>query len=231
MTATFFVAGTDTGVGKTRVTCGLLAAARAAGHRVAGMKPVSAGLIDVNGTMMNEDVVMIMRASGQPDPPAQVNPFALMSPISPHIAAKQQQKSIDIDTITTCAAALARDRELLLVEGAGGWHAPISESATMANIARALRAPVVLVVGLKLGCLNHARLTLESIRRSGLGLAGWIGSEIDANMAEKEENRFYLEAMFGESALSWLPFDPDSEGDARRLAGAVPRLWRFRASI
>jgi dethiobiotin synthetase len=179
---------------------------------------------------MNDDVVMIMHASDQADPPAQVNPFALMSPVSPHIAAKRQKIAIDIDTITECAAALARGRELLLIEGAGGWHAPISESATMANIARALRAPVLLVVGLKLGCLNHARLTLESIRRSGLGLAGWIGSELDANMAEKDENRLYLEAMFGESALSWLPFDPDSGGDGRRLASALPRLLQVRAS-
>jgi dethiobiotin synthetase len=100
----------------------------------------------------------------------------------------------------------------------------------MANVARALRAPVLLVVGLKLGCLNHARLTLESIRRSGLALAGWIGSEIDLEMPEKEENRLYLESMFGEKALSWLPFDLDASGDARHLAGALPHLLQPRAS-
>jgi dethiobiotin synthetase len=231
MTVRYFIAGTDTGVGKTRVICGLLAAARAGGYRVAGMKPVSAGLIDVDGTMINEDVVMIMRASQQQDPQRLINPYALLSPVSPHIAAKRQQIAIDIDTISASADALALDRELLLVEGAGGWHAPVSDSATMADIALSLQAPVLLVVGLKLGCLNHARLSLEAIRGSGLGLAGWIGSEIDPEMQELGENRRYLEAMFGEKALSWLPFEADPGNDARHLASALPRLLPARASI
>jgi dethiobiotin synthetase len=231
MSVRYFVAGTDTGAGKTRATCGLLAAARASGYRVAGMKPISAGLIDVNGTMINEDVVMIMRASHQQDPLHLINPCALLSPVSPHIAAKKQKIAVDIDAISASADALARDRELLLIEGAGGWHAPVSESATMAHIAQALQAPVLLVVGLKLGCLNHARLTLDAVRRSGLGFAGWIGSEVDQKMHEIEENRLYLESIFGEKALSWLPFAVDPGQDAEHLAGALPRLLPARASI
>jgi len=231
MAASYFIAGTDTGVGKTRITCGLLAAARSAGYRVAGMKPVAAGLIDVNGRMMNDDVAMMMQVSGQEDPIEQVNPYALIAPVSPHIAAKRQQIEIDVRTIVASAEALASGRELLLIEGAGGWQAPISPAATMADVARALGAPVLLVVGLKLGCLNHARLSRESILRSGLDLAGWLGSEIDADMPEKEENKAYLESIFGEKALSWLPFEPERGADARHLRPALPRLLKHRASI
>jgi len=231
MAVRYFVAGTDTGVGKTRVACGLLAAACAAGHRVAGMKPVSAGLIDVNGRMINEDVVEIMASSGQDDLVDQINPFALDLPVSPHIAAKRQHIELDIGTITASARHLATGRELLLIEGAGGWHAPISDVATMADVAVALQAPVLLVVGLKLGCLSHARLTREAIGRSGLALAGWIGSEIDDKMPEKDENRRYLEILFGEPALGWLPYSPDRSTDAQKLGSALPRLLQVRASL
>ncbi len=230
MTARYFITGTDTGVGKTRITCGLLAAGRDAGHRVAGMKPVAAGLIEVDGRMMNEDVALIVQASGQQDALARVNPYALELPVSPHIAAFRQEIAIDIGLITTSAAALAQGRELLLVEGAGGWHAPISATATMADVAVALGAPVVLVVGLKLGCLNHARLSRDSVRASGLPLAGWIGSEIDAEMPEKEENKRYLASIFGEKALAWLPFDPDPRHDAGSMSAALPRLLPSAAS-
>lgn len=230
MAARFFITGTDTGVGKTRVTCGLLAAARAAGHRVAGMKPVAAGLIDVDGRRMNEDVALIVQASEQDDPLQCINPYALELPVSPHIAAFRAQIEIDIGMITASADTLARDRQLLLIEGAGGWHAPISPTATMADLARALRAPVLLVVGLKLGCLNHARLSRESILASGLALAGWIGSEIDAEMPEKEENKLQLERIFAEKALAWLPFSLSSSRDADFLGSALPRLLADRAS-
>ena len=231
MALRYFIAGTDTGVGKTRVGCGLLAAARSAGVVAAGMKPVAAGLIDVNGVMMNDDVAMIVQASGQLDPLDRINPYALTLPVSPHIAAKRQQIAIDIGLITASADALARDRQLLLLEGAGGWFAPISESGTMADVAVALGAPVVLVVGLKLGCLNHARLTRDAILASGLHLAGWIGSEIDVEMPEKPENKLYIESIFGEQALAWLPFNPDARGDAGHMASALPRLLAASASI
>jgi dethiobiotin synthetase len=224
MTRSYFVAGTDTGVGKTRVTCGLLQAGRAARHAVAGMKPVSAGLIEHDGRMINEDVREIMAASGQNDAIEDINPFALDWAVSPHIAAYRANISLDIGTIKTSRARLMRDRELLLIEGAGGWYAPISTTETMADVARALGAPVLLVVGLKLGCLNHARLTLEAIRGSGLHLTGWIASEIDPNMLAKDQNMATLESIFGKKPLCVLPYSVDPAQDSRHCAQALPHL-------
>lgn len=224
MARRYFIAGTDTGVGKTRVACALLTAARAAGHRVAGMKPVSAGLIEHDGRMINDDVLEMLHFSGQNDPLEDINPFALNWPVSPHIAAKKAGISIDIATIVAAAERLARGRDLLFIEGAGGWHAPISMSATMADVAQALGAPVLLVVGLKLGCLSHARLTLAAIRASGLPLAGWIVNEIDPKMLEKTENVATLEAIFDQPALAALPFSLAASGDPARCAPALARL-------
>lgn len=224
MTRRYFITGTDTGVGKTRVTCALLAAARQAGHDVAGMKPVAAGRIMHNGRMINEDVVDIVRESGQSDPIEDINPFALDMPISPHIAAKKADIAIDIGTICAAAERLSLGRGLLLIEGAGGWQAPVSETATMADVAHALGAPVVLVVGLKLGCLNHARLTLDAVQASGLPFAGWVASEIDPKMQAKDENVQTLERIFGQAALFALPWSADVSADAGRAASALARL-------
>jgi len=224
MSRRYFIAGTDTGVGKTRVCCALLAAARGAGHAVAGMKPVSAGLIEQDGHLINEDVADIRRASGQIDPLSQINPYALELPVSPHIAADRAHIMLDIDTISAAADRLGRARELLLIEGAGGWYAPISATATMAEVAKALNAPVLLVVGLKLGCLSHARLTLEAIRASALPFAGWIASELDAHMLEKSANLLALERIFGKSPLFLLPHAADPSADAQQAIDALPQL-------
>jgi dethiobiotin synthetase len=224
MTQRYFIAGTDTGVGKTRATCALLAAASQTGHEVAGMKPVAAGLIERDGRMINEDIADILRVTGQIDPMSDNNPYALDLPVSPHIAAERAHIAIDIPRIVAAADRLAHGRELLLIEGAGGWHAPISATATMAEVAHALGAPVLLVVGLKLGCLNHARLTLDAIRASGLPFAGWVASEVEQKMLEKDDNLQYLEHMFGQSALFSLPWSADGSADAGRAAAALAQL-------
>jgi dethiobiotin synthetase len=224
MTQRYFITGTDTAVGKTRVTCALLAAGRQTGHAVAGMKPVSAGLVERDGRVINEDVADILHVSGQNDPLEDINPFALNLPVSPHIAAKRANIAIDIAIITGAAGRLATGRELLLIEGAGGWHSPIAEAASMADIAHALGAPVLLVVGLKLGCLNHARLTLDAIRASGLPFAGWVASEIDPKMLEKDENMRALVRIFGQAALFSLPYSADVSADAGRAAPALAHL-------
>lgn len=224
MSHSYFIAGTDTGVGKTRVACALLRAGRTADCSVAGMKPVSAGLIEHEGRKINEDVVNMLAASGQRDRLEDINPFALDWAVSPHIAAKKAQIAINIPTIVAAHARLQADRELLLAEGAGGWYAPISAIATMADVAVALGSPVLLVVGLKLGCLNHARLSLEAIRASKLALAGWIASEVDPDMLAKSENMSTLGFIFGEKPLFVLPHSADPTEDSRHAARALPRL-------
>ena len=229
-TLCYFVAGTDTGVGKTRVTTALLAAARNQGMTVAGMKPVAAGAEWRDGHLISEDAVFIGVASGQSSPYEEINPYCLLEPVSPHIAAKSANIVLDITLITEIAAKLKIGRDLLLIEGAGVWYAPISDQASMADVAVALACPVVLVVGLKLGCLNHARLTVEAIHRSGCAFAGWIGNEIDPHFAALAENLATLERLIGTQPIAILPYAAESFTDARQMRNAIPRLLASRSN-
>jgi len=224
----FFIAGTDTGVGKTRVTTGLLAAGRAAGLKVAGMKPVAAGADQHDGYLINADAAMIADVTGQDTPYDLLNPYCLPDAVSPHIAAQRAHRHIDIRVIVAGARRIAAGHQLFLIEGAGGWYAPISERESMADVARALAAPVLLIVGLKLGCLNHARLTLEAIRESGCRFAGWAGSRIDPDFAALEENCATLEQLLDAPAIAILPHQSDRSADARELSRALPRLLALR---
>lgn len=181
-----FVAGTDTGVGKTWVATRLLRAWVGAGYRAAGMKPVAAGAEPTAEGLRNDDALALQAAGNVPLPYEVLNPFCLSQPTSPHLAAKAAGIEIDIETIKANFSRIASVSDLVLVEGAGGWWAPIGEPAepgqrgpTMEEVARALGLPVLLVVGLRLGCLNHALLTAQAIRASGLPLAGWVANAID----------------------------------------------------
>jgi len=227
--AAYFIAGTDTGVGKTRITAGLLAAGRAAGLKVAGMKPVAAGADWHDGRLINADAAMIADVTGQNTPYDWLNPYCLADAVSPHIAAQRTNRRIDIRVITAAAGRLAADRQLFLIEGAGGWHAPISATESMADVARALGVPVLLVVGLKLGCLNHARLTRAAIRESGCRYAGWFGSQIDPDFAALEENCATLAQLLETPPIAILPHQPDRSGDADLLAPALRDLLARQA--
>ncbi|MDE2218801.1 MAG: dethiobiotin synthase [Gammaproteobacteria bacterium] len=218
-----FVTGTDTGVGKTRVTAGLLAAARAAGLKVAGMKPVASGAQRRNGQLVSEDALLIAAASGQSSSYDELNPFCLLEPVSPHIAANRANIRIDIGMIAEIAGRLAQSHDLLLIEGAGGWYTPLGPRESMADLVRALAVPVLLVVGLRIGCLNHARLTCEAIGRSGAGYAGWVASHIDPGFEAVEENLATLTALLG-APLGALPFGLERARDAQQLREALPRL-------
>ncbi len=178
MTRTLFVTGTDTGVGKTRTSCALLRAFRQRGLRAVGMKPVAAGAVDTPDGPRSDDALALLSA-GVPAPYETVNPYLLAPPIAPHIAAAQAGVSIDFDVIRSRYRTLARDHDLVVVEGAGGFLVPLGPGRDFADLAVALAAPVVLVVGLRLGCLNHALLTAEAIRQRGLELEAWVGSRID----------------------------------------------------
>src|SRR5690242_19975746 len=164
----FFITGTDTGVGKTRVAVALTRALVARGLRTAVMKPVAAGAIDTPDGPRNDDALELLGASNVAAAYEDVNPWLLATPASPHLAARADGVTIRHETIVASYWRLAAMSDVLVVEGAGGWLAPISATATMADIAEKLALPVILVVGMRLGCLNHALLTREAIRARGL---------------------------------------------------------------
>ena len=186
-----FVTGTDTGVGKTRVAVALIHALRARGLRVAAMKPVSAG--NAPGEL-NEDVVALLQAANVAADVRDVNPYAFAPAIAPHLAAQQAGVRIELDSIAAAYSRLAAKADVVVVEGAGGWRVPLNEREDMADLAQRLGLPVVLVVGLRLGCLNHALLTAESVANRRLPWAGWVGNHIDPSMVMAAENVAALHA-------------------------------------
>ncbi|MDQ7744717.1 dethiobiotin synthase [Hydrogenophaga pseudoflava] len=204
MTA-FFVTGTDTGVGKTFVSCALLHALARRHPRVVGMKPVAAGLIETPDGWDSEDAIALRAASTVRVPPALDNPVRLPDPLSPHIAAERAGTTIDIAHLVACQRTLAQHADAMVVEGAGGFLVPLSPEHTGADLARALCLPVLLVVGLRLGCLNHALLSAEAIRARGLTLAGWVANRIDPAMAAADDNIAFLRQRLGAPLLADIP--------------------------
>lgn len=208
----YFITGTGTGVGKTLIGCALLHAFAARGKTVVGMKPVAAGC--ENGKWM--DVELLIAAGTVFAPREQVNPYALIPPIAPHIAAKQSGVHIDMAIISRACLELQKIADLVIVEGAGGFLVPLSEHDNGADMARALGFPVVLVVGMQLGCLNHALLTAQAVRANGLPLAGWVANRIDPQMIAFDENVLALEQRLDCRLLGVLPFEKNA--DARKLS-------------
>ena len=193
-----FVTGTDTGVGKTRVAVALIHALRARGLRVAAMKPVSAGSAPGE---LNGDVTALLHAANVDADLRDVNPYAFAEPVAPHIAAERAGVRIELDVIGEAYGRLAAAADVVVVEGAGGWRVPLNARDDMADLAQRLGLPVVLVVGLRLGCLNHALLTAESIARRQLPWAGWVGNHIDPAMARRAENIAALRARLPDPCL------------------------------
>lgn len=211
----YFITGTDTGAGKTTVACGLVHLLRSAG-RVAVMKPVASGCEQRDGQWRNEDAEALIAASGEAWDYDAVNPYAFPPPIAPHIAAGMAGVTITIPHIVSRAFALRDQAPHLVVEGAGGWRVPLNENEDFADLAFALRLPVILVVGLRLGCLNHALLTAESIARRGMTLAGWAGSVIDATTPYIKENVATLRRKLPAPCLGIVP--PLAEISPSRVA-------------
>ncbi|HQS82946.1 MAG TPA: dethiobiotin synthase [Thiobacillus sp.] len=202
-----FVTGTDTGVGKTRVAVALIHALRAQGLRVAAMKPVAAGHAPGE---LNEDVAALMLATNAAVDLRDVNPYAFAAPVAPHIGAQLAGVRIELDVIAAAYLRLAATADVVVVEGAGGWRVPLNERDDMADLAQRLGLPVVLVVGLRLGCLNHALLTAESIAHRQLPWAGWVGNHVDPAMACQAENVAALHARLPGPCLGVQPhLDPE----------------------
>lgn len=204
----WFVTGTDTGIGKTHVACALLQVAAADGKSVLGLKPVASGCEATPDGLRNDDAQRLMAASSVQLPYAQVNPCALAAPLSPHLSAAREGRTVRVAQLAGLVrGAIMQGRaDVTLVEGAGGWRVPLNEQETMADLARQLALPVLLVVGLRLGCINHALLTAEAVRRDGLTLAGWIGNAIDPEMAAVDEVMNTLRAALPAPCLGHLPW-------------------------
>lgn len=218
-----FVAGTDTGVGKTLAAAALLHALRRRHARVVGMKPVAAGAIRTGEGWASEDALALRAASSIAVPPELDNPVLLPEPMSPHLAAERAGVRIDVGHIVQCYRELAQRTDAVVVEGAGGFLVPLGERETGADLARALALPVVLVVGLRLGCLNHALLTAEAIRARRLALAGWICNRIDATVLAPEDNIAYLRSHLGAPLLADIAFS--AAPDARAVSLQLPADW------
>jgi dethiobiotin synthetase len=219
-----FVTGTDTGVGKTLAACALVHALRARGLRVAPMKPVAAGAVPHEGGWANEDTLALAAAAGPGAPPLEaITPVLLREPLAPHIAAAREGREIRLEPLFDAHRRLASDWDFTVVEGVGGFHVPLSPTRDARDLAAALGLPVVLVVGLRLGCLNHALLTADSVRGAGLFLAGWIANAIDPAMAAADENVAALAERLPAPLLGRLPYSEPADAEAlSRLLDVAP---------
>lgn len=201
-----FITGTDTDVGKTVIATGFLAAANQAGLRTAAIKPISAGCELTEQGMTNADALQLQAAASHALPYQQVNPVALEPAIAPHIAANEAGKRLSASRLTGfCRGLSLLPVDLVVIEGAGGWRVPINERETLANVACELNCAVIVVVGMRLGCLNHTLLTVEAIRRDGLKIAGWVANIIDPDMPRLNENIDTLKQRIAEPCLGIVP--------------------------
>jgi dethiobiotin synthetase len=214
-TAGIFVTGTDTGVGKTLVSVSLVKALVKHGLRVSAMKPIASGSEHTTAGLRNADALALGAASNVTAPYATVNPYCFEPAISPHIAAEEAGIEVDMRVIRQAFETLAAGADVVVVEGAGGWYAPITESQAMSDLPKLLGVPVLLVVGLRLGCLNHALLTKRAIEADGVKLAGWVANTIDPALERRAQNLSSLEHMLGGAPLSVFPFVPHAQSDVR----------------
>ena len=220
----FYVTGTDTGIGKTFASCALLHALRAQGLRAVGMKPVASGCERIDGEWKNEDASALQRAGEPGIAYADINPFALEHPLAPELAARDAGIEVALPPILDAYARLAAQADAVVVEGVGGWAAPLSASLMQADVVRALRLPVLLVVGLRLGCLNHALLSARAIAADGAQFVGWIGSHVDPAMERVEDNLAMLRERLPAPCWGVLPHAPGADPAAMAPHLRIPTL-------
>lgn len=209
----FFITGTDTEIGKTTVSLALMRLLKQQGIQVAGMKPVAAGCQATSEGLRNDDAQKLRLESSMDLPYELVNPFGYQPPIAPHIAAEQAHNPIVVETITSAYENIAAQAEVVIVEGIGGWAVPINEQHTMADVAKALNLPVILVAGIRLGCLNHTLLSQAAIQASGCQSAGWIANLLCESDPVLEQNINYLKRVLTMAYLGTLPYageEPDN---------------------
>jgi dethiobiotin synthetase len=203
----FFITGTDTNIGKTAITCSLIAKCIEEGFRVGGMKPVAAGCHIENGYMISDDVKKIIEVSNVDLNIKEINPYSFELPIAPHISFKSNE--IDIHLIKKYLRSFENKMDYLFIEGVGGYAVPLTETFTTADLVENLDIPVILVVGMKLGCINHALLTVESILNKKQKLCGWVANRIDGDMQAYEENFSFLKEKIKAPCLGEVPYFKD----------------------
>lgn len=214
MSKGYFITGTDTEVGKTWCTLGLICALQQRGQSVAAMKPVASGCERTADGLRNDDALRLQAQASVALPYELINPYAFAPAIAPHLAAAQSGVTIEIGAIVDAFQQLRREADITLVEGVGGWQVPLNEQESVADLARALGLPVILVVGLRLGCINHALLTAESIRAAGCSLAGWIANGTEPAMTEQQNNIESIRQRIAAPLLGSVPFQPHLQASA-----------------
>lgn len=213
MTRGFFITGTDTGVGKSIVAAGVMELHKVKDLSVVGMKPVASGAHQTKEGLRNEDAELLLEtASIKPDY-SLVNPYVFEPAVAPHLAAEQAGQTITLEKIKTIFAELSQQVDSVVVEGVGGWQVPLNNEHTMADLAQQLNLPVILVVGLKLGCINHALLTAEKIIADSCELAGWVANQIDPDMQCVQENVQSIQKRIPSPLLGVIPWMPELKTD------------------
>jgi len=206
MSQAYFIAGTDTDVGKTTIAAGLLHAARLQGLSTLGAKPVASGCSATAKGLRNADALALIDESSVKLAYEEVNPFAFEPAIAPHVAAREAGVALEVPALLKAMRhVLDQNADFTLVEGAGGWRVPLSDHANLSDLAIALKLPVILVVGVRLGCINHALLSAEAIARDGLQLAGWVANIIEPRTARLEENLASLAERLPAPCLGRVP--------------------------
>jgi dethiobiotin synthetase len=216
----FFVTGTDTDAGKTTVAAGLLCAARRSGLSTAAVKPVASGCFREGGRLLNSDALALLAQCSLPLTYEQVNPYTFEPAIAPHVAAREAGMALSAASLAHAVHAVtAFGADVLVVEGAGGWRVPLNDDEMYSAVPVAMGLPVILVVGIRLGCINHAVLTAEAIRQDGLKMAGWVANIIDPSMTRLEENIQTLDSLLSTPCLGRVPYleNPNAEAVADHL--------------
>ena len=227
-----FITGTDTGAGKTLVAAGLVRLLAGQDRRVLGLKPIASGALQTAAGLRNADALALAAESSVHVPYAATNPYCFEPAIAPHLAAAEAGVPIPVTALTRWYQAVATDAEFVIVEGAGGWRVPLHPDGFLSDLPEQLGLGVVLVVGLRLGCLNHARLTLEAIERSGrCRFVGWIGCQVDPDFARLGANLDTLARLLGQPALAVVPHLAEPEPGRTASCLATPALTRALADL
>ena len=209
-----FITGTDTEIGKTFVSSLLIKLLVEEGLDVTGMKPVASGAKNIDGVLKNEDALSLIQVSNVSSDYKIINPYVFEPAIAPHLAAEQAGVEINVDEVKKCFDQLQQISDVVIVEGVGGWYAPISCHTTVADLAETLKLPIILVVGLRLGCLNHSLLTAQALRQSGLPIAGWIANHVDKDFSSADKNISTLKHYLNDIPfLGSVPYQTNRDND------------------